>query len=320
MVKVLGTSRIPDILVEALSGRFQLTSLDGTPLLTDLWKGGGVHAFLGRLMAKAAPESGLLEFTLLGVYQDGGAHIIHSLFSVPVGPYDPKLRLFGCLRESPPEGIPSINEIPVTSFGALRAISAVSREDHRVHLEGVPPSGWLTTSCERGSRKEEGRSLSFRGLSFLPPDAAAPFFHLEGSVGDFSKQIFLVLANQEPLYKEALDWLQFPFTGGTKDQYTAPAHTTFYFSSPIEGEPLFLLALELPQTLHKRLPKIGSVLANQEPLYKEALDWLQFPFTGGTKDQYTAPAHTTFYFSSPVEGEPLFLLALELPQTLYPGA
>ena len=41
---------------------------------------------------------------------------------------------------------------------------------------------------------------------------------------------------------------------------------------------------------------------------------------GYTKDQYAAPAHNSFYFSSPVEGEPRFLPALERLQTLYPGA
>ena len=126
-----------------------MTSLDWTPLSTDLQKGGGLHAFLGRLTAEAAPVPGLAELTLLGVDQDGGAHILHSLFSVPVGPYDPDRRLFGCHGELPTEGLPAITEIPVASFVALRAVSAVSREDHRVHLEGVPPSGWQTMPCER---------------------------------------------------------------------------------------------------------------------------------------------------------------------------
>ena len=38
------------------------------------------------------------------------------------------------------------------------------------------------------------------------------------------------------------------------------------------------------------------------------------------KGQYAAPDHTVFSFSSPGEGEPLFLLALERLQTLYPRA
>ena len=88
-----------------------------------------------------AAVPGLAELTLLGIDQDGGAHILHSLFSVPVGPYDPERRLFGCRGELSTEGLPAITEISVASFAALCAVSAVSRQDHRVHLEGFPPSG-----------------------------------------------------------------------------------------------------------------------------------------------------------------------------------
>ena len=104
--------------------------------------------------------------------------------------------------------------------------------------------------CRRATRKEDGRSLSCRGLTFLPPDAAASLFNLEGSVGAFSKEIFPLLADREPFYMEALDWLQFAFTGEKKGQYTAPAHTDFSFLLPMEGEPLFLPDLERPQTLY----------------------------------------------------------------------
>ena len=127
-------------------------------------------------------------------------------------------------------------------FVALRAVSAVSWEDHQVHLEGAPPSVWQTMPCKRVSHKEDGRSLSCWGLTFPSPDAAAPFFHLEGSVGKFSKELFPLLVGREPSYEEDLDWLQV--------QFAAPAHTTFSFSSPVEGEALFLPALERLQTLY----------------------------------------------------------------------
>ena len=41
---------------------------------------------------------------------------------------------------------------------------------------------------------------------------------------------------------------------------------------------------------------------------------------GDTKVQNAAPAHTAFSFSSPVEGEPLFILERERLQALYLGA
>ena len=83
----------------------------------------------------------MAELTLLGVDWNIGAHILHLFFYVLVGPYDPDRGLFGCRGELPSEGTPAITEITVASFAALRSVSTVSREDHRVHLEGFPPSG-----------------------------------------------------------------------------------------------------------------------------------------------------------------------------------
>ena len=79
---------------------------DGGYLPTELQKGGGIHAFLGCIMAEAAPVPGLEDIMLLGVDRDGGLHILHSLFSVPVGSYDPVRQLFRCCRELPSEGLP----------------------------------------------------------------------------------------------------------------------------------------------------------------------------------------------------------------------
>ena len=168
MAEVLGTSRLPDDFFDA----------DGSSLLMELLKGGGVKAFLGRLTAEAAPFPGLSGISLLGVDQDGGSHILHSFFSVPVGPYDLDRQLFGCRGELPSEGIPAITEIPVVSFAARRGVSTVPREDHNVHLEGVSPSSWRTTPCKRANYKSEGRNLACWGLTFLPPDVAAPLLQL----------------------------------------------------------------------------------------------------------------------------------------------
>ena len=117
VAEVLRTVRLPNHFSGALSSRFRLTGPGRTPLSADLRKGGGVHAFLGRLMAEAVPVPGLAELALLRVGRDGGAHIIHSLLSVPVGAYDPDRRLFGCCGELPPEGLPAITKIPWVSFG-----------------------------------------------------------------------------------------------------------------------------------------------------------------------------------------------------------
>ena len=235
VAEVLGTGQLPVDFFGDFSTQFFLTVSDGTHLLTNLRKGGELHAFLGRLTAEAAQVLGLADLTVLGVDRDGGAHILHSLCSVPVGLYNPDQRLFGCCREFPAEGLPAITNILVGSFAALRAVSAMSWDDHRVHLEGVFPSGWQRKLCKRASDKGEGQSLSCRGLTFLPPDAAVPLFHLEGSVGEISKLLFPFLADRETPYKEALNWLQFSFTGYPKGQYVAPPNTAFAFASTVEG-------------------------------------------------------------------------------------
>ena len=54
------------------------------------------------------------------------------------------------------------------------------------------------TPYERASSKVEGRILACREITSLPPDAAALIFHLEGSVSEFSKLLFPLLANREP--------------------------------------------------------------------------------------------------------------------------
>ena len=76
---------------------------------------------------------------LLGVDRDGGSHILHSLLFVPFKPYDPGQMFIGFRRELPPEVIPAITNIPVASFGERCAVSVVSQDEHRVHLEVFPP-------------------------------------------------------------------------------------------------------------------------------------------------------------------------------------
>ena len=139
VAEVLSTGRLPNTFAGVMLSRFGLTYHDGTPLSTDLRKGGGIHAFLGRLTYEVAPAPGISELTVLRFDRDRGAHILHSLFSVPVGAYNPNQRLFDCRGELPSEGIPAITKIPVVSFRERRAVGAVSRDDHPVYLEGLPP-------------------------------------------------------------------------------------------------------------------------------------------------------------------------------------
>ena len=94
--EVLRTGRLPNYLVRILLDLFRVTDVNGEALTTKLRQGGGIHAFLWRLTAEAAPASSLVGLTLLRVYQDGEEHSIHSFFSLLIGLYDPDRQLFGC--------------------------------------------------------------------------------------------------------------------------------------------------------------------------------------------------------------------------------
>ena len=178
------------------------------------------------------------------------AHLLHSLFSVPVGPYNPDLRLFGCRGELPSEGIPAITEIPVASFAVQCIVSAVPWDYQIVHVEGVSTLSWRSTPCERASGKSEGRNLAYRGLTFLRLDVAAPLVNVEGNIAEVSRLLFPRISGPEPTYKEALNWLQFSYTGNKKGDYVAPANTYLSFLSPAEGGSLFSPALECLRALY----------------------------------------------------------------------
>ena len=86
---------------------------------------------------------------------------------------------------------------------------------------------------------------------------------MKGSAGDFSKILFPLLADREPSYKEALNWLQFAFTGNPKIQYVTPVNNAFDFTLPVEGETLFLPALKRLQTLYLRAYARGTTYTSE---------------------------------------------------------
>ena len=67
-------------------------------------------------------------------------------------------------------------------FLAWRDIIAVFLEDHFFHVEGVLPSSWQKMQYNRASGKAEGRNLTYRGLTFLSPDAAVPLINAKGDI------------------------------------------------------------------------------------------------------------------------------------------
>ena len=76
---------------------------------------------------------------LLMVNLDGEVHVMNYFLSIPVVPYVTKLGLMVFGGDLPLEGTPPITEIPVASLAVQRAVSAVMREDHMVHVKGILP-------------------------------------------------------------------------------------------------------------------------------------------------------------------------------------
>ena len=113
---------------------------------------------MGRLTTEAAPAPDLDRLALLVVEWDGKTYVMHSYFSVLVGPYDPERRLFGCRGEIPSEGLPAITDIPVISFAVCPIVRNIPLENHIVHVEGVSTSIWWMKPCNRGIGKAEGRN------------------------------------------------------------------------------------------------------------------------------------------------------------------
>ena len=102
-----------------------MTNAKGEVLSTDILSERGMHDFPGIPAAKAALPPGLERLALIAVKRDGEAHVLHSLFSVPVRPYRPERRLFVCQGELPLEGLPLIIDIPTPSFAVRRIFSAL---------------------------------------------------------------------------------------------------------------------------------------------------------------------------------------------------
>ena len=70
--------------------------------------GRGLHAFLSHFASGLDPVPGLERLALILVDSDGTVNILHSLFSVPVGPYYTDRRLLAFSGELPPESLPPV--------------------------------------------------------------------------------------------------------------------------------------------------------------------------------------------------------------------
>ena len=120
---------------------------------------------MGRLTDEADPVLGLADLMLLGVNRDGGAHFLHSLFSVLIRPYDPDQRLFRCSGDLPPKGLP---RSPISRWiplgkGALSALCP-RMTTRCICRESPPLSG----------RRSHARGRSAREMDRASPDRDSP--------------------------------------------------------------------------------------------------------------------------------------------------
>ena len=81
-------------------------------------------------------------------------------------------------------------------------------------------------------------------------DVSAPLVNVEGNIAEVSRLLSPLLSGREPPYKEALDWLQFSYSGDKKGDYVTPVNTSLSFLSPAEGGSLFSPALECLRALY----------------------------------------------------------------------
>ena len=167
-------------------------------------------------------------------------HLLHSLFSVPVGLYSLERRLFTCCGDLSREGLPPVVELDIDAFGVRRTVHAVLRVDHITHLEVVPPYDWQAAPCKRaGKLLKGGRDLACRGLAFLPPDGAALLLEGPINIAEASQTLFPLLAGRARPFKETLDWLQLAYTADRTGAYVVPESTVLAQSAVWKGETLF---------------------------------------------------------------------------------
>ena len=193
--EVLGTGRLPDNFVGALSIRFRVTDKEGGTLLLNLRSGQGLHTYLGILAARLESAPGMECLALLTVDYDEEVHVLHSFSPTQVGPYAAERRFLDFSEGLPLEGLPPLAEIPVASLAVRRAVSSFPREDHAVHVEGMPHSEWQTAPCKRAERKEYGRDLSCQGLTFLPMATAARLLCAPQNILEASHLLLLLISS-----------------------------------------------------------------------------------------------------------------------------
>ena len=248
--EVLETVQLPDNLVRAFSDQFWVTRGEGGPLSAERRYGRVIHALLGNQAYRLEPSPGMEHLTLLGVNRDGTVYVLHSFFSVPVGRYSTDRRLLDFSGDRPMEGIPPMMDLPMASFTVRHVVCAVTREDHIFHIEGIPPSSWKMTPCNRAENNTESRDLTCLGITLFPLYGDSWLLGLYMNISDTSQLLSPLLYSWALPYNNKLNWLQFSYTGDRLGAYRAPGYTELEFDTLSEGDLLFALVLYRLQNLY----------------------------------------------------------------------
>ena len=135
-------------MVKALLVWRRVTKEDGRALTPEDCIRRRLHAFLGQLATAADPIPRFIQMVPLDVNQDIAVHLLHLLFSVPVGVYYMQRRIFAFKGELIDPGTPLVLEIPVEAFLVWRATSAVPQGNYARKLRVVTLINWQSMTCE----------------------------------------------------------------------------------------------------------------------------------------------------------------------------
>ena len=180
--------------------------------------GEAIHSFISNLVQRRAP--GIQALCFLGVKTCGTTQLLHSLFSLPQGPYDESTpRLCALVDDVPADGFPTIALLTPMAFASNEPFPGSSEEEFESHVTGLPSTllrNLDTNAMQAASVADEGtRTINSRGLTFLSGANLALLLQLGFSPTISAAACALaphLLHSDEPHADLALQWIQASFT------------------------------------------------------------------------------------------------------------
>ena len=167
--EVLGTGRLFDKIVGALSARFWSTGEKGGHYRQSSGQGRDTRLPQApRLRCWPVPRTGA-PCPARGRPGRNSACPALIIFH-PVGPYSTSMCPLDFIGELPQEVYPPINDLYVASSVVWRAIFSLLREYRQVHVEVTPPYSCQSAPYERsGKHTDNSKDLAWQRLTVFPP-------------------------------------------------------------------------------------------------------------------------------------------------------